>query len=218
MQCILFDVGHTLVKEKKEVSDYIKEAIRNIYGIEVSLPVNEYIGVPARQAIREILLKEGVEEGEINRKISDCAEEMYYSYYNLAGHDKLVEIKGGRDSIEKLAKSGTFVGIATWEPERVAKFKLEKVGLSSRLYTGGWGNEGDNAAEIIKKAEERCKEISNVDEFKLVSGSKYMIIGAKELGIKAIGVESLFSEKELLEAGASAVMRNEISAKEIERA
>ena len=112
---VLVDVNNVIVKDSRDVSEYIFEAIRSRYGLEAQFDINNYEGLSSKAMLRSILRKNGVPEEDINSRIDGCAEELGYTYYNVTGRDAIKTMDGSRQFLAELKKEGALVGIATGE-------------------------------------------------------------------------------------------------------
>ena len=121
---VLFDVGGTLVKDAKDVSEYVAESIRNIYGTVVDVNLSDYQGMTSQQIAEDVLRRNGMPQEEIEQKLVRYTEDLFYTYYNVAGHDRQVVADGTKEILDEFSKRGALIGIATGEVERIARFRL----------------------------------------------------------------------------------------------
>ena len=206
----LFDVNNTLTKDTKDISEYVAESIRNIYGTLVDVDLSKYEGMTSQETAEAVLLENGMPKEEIEMKLSRYTEDLFYSYYNVAGHDRQLMLDGAKELLEELSKNGALIGIATGEAERVARFRLEKTGLGSYFKFGAFGNEAKSADEIVAKAAEKAKsEFSFSGKAVLVSCYPNFVKAAKQSGIAPVAVENgKFPGGVLTEAGAEKVIKS----------
>lgn len=203
---VLIDVNNTIVKDQRDVSEYVFEAIRSRYGLEAQFKLDDYEGVPAQLMIAGILEKNGVAKEEINSRLEGCAEELGYSYYNVAGHEPITVQEGARQVLDEFDRRGLLLGIATGDIEDVIRNKLQRAGLSGRFKFGEYGNREADLGRILKKAAAR-----SVLEFGLQDGAVACVLAsypqiiraAKSISMRAVGIASgRYSKEELAEAGA----------------
>lgn len=206
----MFDINNTLTKDTKDISEYVQESIRNIYGVLVDVDLSKYEGMTAQETAEAVLLENGMPRDEIEQKLVRYTEDLFYSYYNVAGHDRQLALDGARELLDELSRQGALIGIATGEAERVAKFRLEKTGLGSYFKFGAFGNEAKSAEGIVAKALEKAKSgFSFSGKAVLVSSYPNFVKAAKRAGIASVAVEnSRFPEGVLSEAGAEKVVKN----------
>lgn len=203
---ILIDVNNTIVKDQRDVSEYVFEAIRSRYGLEAQFKLDDYEGVPAQLMIADILEKNGVTKEEINSRLEGCAEELGYSYYNVVGHEPITVQEGARKVLDEFDSKSALIGIATGDIEDVIKNKLQRAELFGRFRFGEYGNKETDLSRILENAAAR-----SVSEFGLQDGAvacvlasyPQMIRAAKSISMRAVGVASgRYSREELAKAGA----------------
>jgi phosphoglycolate phosphatase-like HAD superfamily hydrolase len=207
---ILIDVSSTIVKDLKDVSEYVFEAIRSRYGLEPQFKLDDYEGVPAQLMVSDILEKNGVTKEEINSRLAGCVEELGYSYYNVVGREAITVLGGAKQLLDELTKRGVIVGIATGDVEEIVKNKLQRAHLTEYFKFGEYGNNENDFKRIIERATERAKKEFGLDAncaVWVVASYPQIIKGAKAAGAKAIGVtSSRYSKDELAGAGADEVV------------
>ncbi len=219
---ILFDVNNTLTKDTKslrDMSDYVQESIRNIYGTLVDVDLSKYEGMTAQETAEAVLLENGMQKEEIEEKLVRYTEDLFYSYYNVAGHDRQLVLDGARELLDGLSEKGVLIGIATGEAEKVARFRLEKTGLLEHFKLGAYGNEAKSADGIVSKAMDKARTgFSFSGKAVLVSCYPNFMKAAKANGIFSVGVATGgFTSDNLSEAGAGAVIGTLRSTSEIEK-
>lgn len=207
---ILFDVNDTLTRDTKDVSEYVSESIRNIYGTLADVDLSKYEGMTSKEIAEAVLLENGMPKEDIEQKLVRYTEDLFYSYYNVAGHDRQILIDGAKELLEELSKNGALMGIATGEAEKIARFRLEKAGLSGYFKFGAFGSEGKSARDILGKALEKAKSgFAFSGDAVLVCSYPSFVIAAKSLGTRcAVFAGGKFSEAELKDDGADVVIKS----------
>lgn len=209
---VLVDVNNVIVKDSRDVSEYIFEAIRSRYGLEAQFDINNYEGLSSKAMLRSILRKNGVPEEDINSRIDGCAEELGYTYYNVTGRDAIKTMDGSRQFLAELKKEGALVGIATGDIEDIVKNKLSRAGLSDYFAFGTYGNNEEDLTKIIKNAISRA-----VSEFGFeqkgrvyaVTSSVEVIKAALAAGVTPLGVAvGKHNVEQLLSAGAEVAVED----------
>ncbi|MCL4379292.1 MAG: HAD hydrolase-like protein [Candidatus Marsarchaeota archaeon] len=207
---VLIDVNNTVVKDQRDVSEYVFEAIRSKYGLEAQFRLEDYDGVPAQLMIADILEKNGVSKEEIDARLESCAEELGYSYYNVTGRDPIMTLEGSKQLLDELAKKGALIGIATGDIEDVIKNKLQRANLSGYFRFGEYGNKETDFKTIVEKAVSRAKSEFGLDSSASVwvlSSYPGLIKGAKSANANAIGVASgRYGRDVLASAGADEIV------------
>ena len=208
---ILFDVDKTLLVDSKDISEYVAESLRNIYGMVVSVNLNDYEGDTSQNIAEAVLRAAGMEEKEIKSRLNRYMEDVFYTYYNVAGHDKLKVHDGSAELLSDLEKRGMLIGIATGEGERIVKFKVEKAGLDKLFKIGGYGNNGKEMKDIIGFAINKAAEEHEFEKQSIfvVGSSPYAIKAAKELGLYAIAIaDGKYSVDDLKAANPDVVVKS----------
>lgn len=210
-RCVLFDVNKTLVRDSKDVSEYMTESIRTIFGVITEADVEQYEGMPVREIAAAILKQNGVEQQTVDEKIERLMDDVPYSYYNVAGHDDLIKSDGAQELLEEIKKKGALIGIASGEPERMVRQRLENRSLNEYFKFGAYGNEAKTLPEIVSLAVKKAAEDFKITNSKvaIVASSPHMIKAARSMGIFTIGVANgSYNEGQLREAGASLVVKS----------
>ena len=208
---VLFDVGNMLVKDSKGVSEYMAESIRNIYGRIVTVDLGNYAGWTSQEIAEDVLRKDKMDEDEIKAKLNRIMEDLFYTYYNVAGHDKQILVDGSRELLAHLWKKDIQMGIMTGEAERIAKFRAEKTTIHGFFKFGAYGNDGKTFDDIAKSAVKKAEAELRVGkgEILVVANSPRLIRGAKAAGMGAVGIaDGKYSEHDLSSAGANLVVKS----------
>lgn len=199
----MIDINNLIVKDQKDVSEYVFEAIRSRYGLEPSFNIAEYEGVPAQLMIRAILEKNEVSQEEINMRLEGTAEELGYSYYNVTGREAITVMDGAKQLLEELSKKEAIIGIATGDIEDIIKNKLQRANMADYFKFGEYGNKEIDFVKLIQKAKERAKKdfgLGSDSSVWIIASSPQIIKSASAAGAKAIGVASGGYSKEALKA------------------
>ncbi|MDE1856633.1 MAG: HAD family hydrolase [Candidatus Micrarchaeota archaeon] len=210
-RCVLFDVNKTLVRDSKDVSEYMTESIRTIYGVITEANVEQYEGMAVRDIAAAILKQNGVEPQIIEEKMDHLIDDVPYSYYNVAGHDDLIKSEGAQELLDEIKRKGALIGIASGEPERMVRQRLENRSINEYFKFGAFGNEAKTLPEIVSLAVKKAANEFRITNSRIaiVSSSPHMIKAARSMGIFTIGVANgSFSEAQLKEAGASLVVKS----------
>lgn len=206
MKLVLFDILNTLVRDSIDISQYITETIRNVYGLYTEINMHDYIGMSTQEILEDVLTKNGVGKEDIDSKIDLLPNDLYYSYYNVAGHAEQETAKGAAQLLGDLSKGGALLGIASGETERISRFRLERANLSNYFKVAAFGNEARSLRDIAKLAIERSRQSYNVDTIFFVANSLPQVEAAKDLGIVPIAVAGNGNAELLRNAGAREVV------------
>ena len=206
---IFLDIN-TLISEKKNVDNYIAEAIKDVYGIDAQSTVQGFISDTAQASVRAILAAKGISEDEIKPKIGMAMEFLQYSYYNTAGHDGIILNPGAKDLVMKLSNDSSALYVVSGEPEKIIENKLKRAGMEN-LFAGmisGTNNATfpDICSEMLKAA-----GLAGVqpEGTWLITSIPKLIGAASGLGISTIGLSATQNDMDILKAsGARYLFRN----------
>lgn len=203
----LFDTNATMVRDVKDISDYVAESIRNIYGIIVEVKLDNYKGMTSKEVADAVLRNYGLDNAEIKARLDRYLEDLPYSYYNVAWSDKVVLLDGAKQILDTVKRKEAKIGIVTGEPERVTKMRLDKVGLSEYFEFGAYAEAGYSAREIVGKALDKVTGEFGLETNRgfMVTSIPQFVTAAKELGLYSIGVVQGEKDRKqaLEEAGAN---------------
>ncbi len=201
----LFDVNATIATDAKDISGYVAESIRNIYGIIARVKLAKYPGFTSKEVAIEVLKENGLKDDEIDERLDRYLEDLPYSYYNVAWSDRIIVIDGAKQLLEELRKKDVKIGIATGEPKRVSKMRLDKIGLSEYFTFGSYAEDGITPKEVIDAAVTGASELGmQASNGFFFSAFPRFINAAKESGVYSIGVATTkFRKDELSAAGAN---------------
>lgn len=205
----LFDTNMTLLKEVKDISFSVTESIRNIYGINTTVDLSEYPDLTAKEVATAVLKKHNLKHAEIEERLDRYCEDLPYSYYNVLWSDRVVVMDGAKSMLELLQKKDVGIGIATGDPERVAKMRLDKVGLSGYFTFGTYAENGISPTDILESGMDKIgSELGlQTDQGMFFTASPRFVNAAKAVGLYAIGVADSGAKKQALkDAGASEII------------
>jgi phosphoglycolate phosphatase len=162
-----FDLDHTLVRRRVANSDTLKIAAINyalakMFGFKDVHYMNhigsELYGMTDRSIMRQVLGNLGVGADIIELKLDSLFAEIFAYFENhLPSHQdgEYIALPGVQAFLDQLKGSGVSCGIATGNYEVFSRWKLDSVGLSDYFDFGGYGEDGDQRAQIVKAALKR---------------------------------------------------------------
>lgn len=195
----------TVVRDLKDISMYVSESIRNIYGIITEVQLSKYPDMTSKEIAKEVL-RGHLTEREIDERLDRYLEDLPYSYYNVAWSDRIVVMDGAQQLLDSFKKKEIGLGIATGEPQRVAKMRLEKVGLDKHFTFGTYAEDGFSPKEILESGMDRISSEMGLaaDQGAIFTTSPRFVSAAKALGLYAIGVAANGASKETLKSEGAA--------------
>ncbi|MCL2370933.1 MAG: HAD family hydrolase [Firmicutes bacterium] len=197
----LFDLDGTLTNPKLGITMGLQFALK-FFGIEVSDPsqLEKFIGPPLRQTFSE--------DFGLSKENAEVAVQKYREYYGVTGLYQNEVYKGIHELLAKLKEKGKILGVATSKPTVYAMQILEHFGLLEYFaVVSGSEFDGtrDSKSEVIEYV---LSQLGVSGERVVMIGDRmYDIIGAKEIGIKSVGVTYGFGTyEELQKAGADKIV------------
>lgn len=201
---ILFDFDGTLFDTSEGILNGIRLTLEKAgFSVGADSELYKFIGPPVVQAFKEFC---GMTEDEARR-----AKGVYREYYAKYGIMQCKPIGGAEECLKKLCAAGRTLAVATSKPEPFARAILERYGFTGyfKAIAGGFLDETrSKKSEVIAAALEQL-QMRDVSRAVMVGDRKYDVLGAKEVGLPCIGLDSGFSEiGELETAGAVFVVKN----------
>jgi len=198
----LFDLDGTLTDPKIGITNSVAYAL-NHFGIKSDPDeLIKFIGPPIRDSFRIFY---GMNETDI-----ETAVEKYREYFPEKGIYENTLYPGTNNMLEKLSKQSDLV-IATSKPTVYAKIVADHFGFT-KYFKDIAGSELDGRrskkSEIITYIKEEIIQNSSKSII-MIGDRQHDIIGAKETGIKSIGVTWGYgSREELTNNGADYIVDN----------
>lgn len=195
---ILFDLDGTLTDPAIGITNSVMHALKK-YGIEVGdrSELYKFIGPPLTESFEVYY---GFSNEEAKRAV-----EYYREYFQDKGIFENLVYNGIEDLLKSLKKVGRKLIVATSKPGVYAERILDHFKLS-QYFTGIVGSNLDGTRvkkyEVIKYALDNYN-ISDLSKVIMIGDREHDVIGAKEAGIKCIGVLFGYGDRtELEKAGA----------------
>ena len=213
MSCLAtFDIDNTLIRGSTGHVQALLTAIKAIYDLETSIHVINHHGMTDQEIIIKILAKNDVDRERAKAGLIECMDFMQHEYARIVKSENIFMLEGVVDLLNKLEQNGFLLGLVTGNLEKIARAKLERIGISHFFKVGGFGSDHINRGDLIKIAINRAEE-----QFGFASDSPVFHFGdapqdmqaAREAGVIPIGVTTgIFSADELETAGAYRVFPN----------
>lgn len=199
---VLFDLDGTLTDPATGITNSVIFALKK-YGIEVRdrRELYKFIGPPLGGSFEKYY--------GFSKREADTAVEYYREYYRDKGIFENSVYDGIKDLLKELTDNDHLLIVATSKPEVFAKQILEYFDIAKYfIYIAGSNLDGSRAkkVEVIKYALESCN-IVNLSKAIMIGDREHDIIGAKEVGIKSVGVLFGYGNRNELEnAGANFIV------------
>lgn len=181
MRIILFDVDMTLLYSGGAGGLAMRRAFQRLYGIEDAFARIEFSGRTDVAIVRDAMREHGIGDGRFDGELARFRD----AYYELLG-PTLLEVAGGRvmpgvrDLLDALAaRPDARLGLATGNFRKAAFMKLRHFRLDAHLTDGGFADDAEDRAELVRIAIER------VGEGRPVGPGSVWVIGDTVLDIAA---------------------------------
>lgn len=199
---ILFDLDGTITDPKEGITKSVAYALES-FGILVEDmdTLCKFIGPPLRDSFTEFY--------DFNEEQAELAIKKYREYFTDKGIYENILFKGIPELFEDLLGNGKVIILATSKPTVFAVKILEYFHIKQyfRFIAGSELNlNRATKGEVIQYALEQ-NGIFDKSEAIMIGDRKHDIIGAKENGIKSVGVLFGYGDRpELQEAGADYIV------------
>ena len=203
---VLFDLDGTLTDPGEGITNSVAYALKK-YGIEVSdrSELYKFIGPPLKDSFMKYY---GFNEDKAEQAIA-----FYREYFRDKGIFENRVYEGVEDMLRQLDTDGKKIVLATSKPEEFAVRILEHFGLKkyfSVVAGASMDSSRSKKGDVIAYAISLCESFDKYTAV-MVGDREHDIIGAKENGLKSIGVLYGYGdEKELKTAGADYIVSSPI--------
>ncbi len=212
MKLILFDIDGTLLRSNNSIHvESYSYAIAKVCGIEGHLYDIVPDGKVDSQIFLEILQHRGISHTVARQHCIELFSSRY-EYLVLNMQDPQVhDVLPGVDRLLAILKKRFLLGVVTGNEERAAWHRLEKAGLREFFLAGGFGNESERRADLVKIAIQRIEKLTGQRfcsaEILIVGDTPGDVLCAKENNLRIIGVATgRYEADELQNAGADFVL------------
>ena len=178
-----FDLDGTLTDSGPGIIDSAIVALKR-FGIEIKdrKDLYPFIGPPLSESFRDMF---GLDEENVKLAIQYYRE--HYNVHSIFAGNSVYE--GIEDLLITLKEKGIKLVVATSKPAHLAIRVLDYFDLSKYFdyISGAVANERIHKHEVIAHALEHL-QIENLDDVIMIGDRKYDVIGARQNGLKCIGV------------------------------
>lgn len=204
---VLFDIDGTLLTgpaagQSAGVGAMAKCALDLTGHREVHLKV-EFAGRTDRQIARDILIATGVDEP--TKAAIDAFVDCYVRNLHEGIHARpYVALSGVREAVQQLHARGATVGLGTGNVRAGAETKLRSAGLGDlfNFDLGGYGDDADTRAEVLRIGAERCDPSKSLPVI-VVGDTPYDVLAAIDIGALCLAVPTgTYKAHTLVQAGA----------------
>jgi phosphoglycolate phosphatase-like HAD superfamily hydrolase len=209
VRLLLFDVDNTLLWSGGAGGQAMGLAFRDLYGVEDGFKRVEFSGRTDRYILAEALRQHGI-DGEYEEHEARFVE-RYYSHLPRTLRERTGRLMPGfPELLDALAaRPDVRLGLATGNFSGGARLKLTHYGIDRYFLGGGYGEESEDRAVLVRRAIERVGEGLPDVEALIIGDTPHDVHSARANGAIAVGVATgSNSLKELKEAGANIVFED----------
>lgn len=183
IQYLLFDLDGTIIDSKEGITGAARHTLTYCGVAEEEIrDLCRFIGPPLRDSFEEFF---GFSKSQI-----DTAVQVYRKYYTEKGVFQNALYPGVEDVIRQLKDGGKTIILSTSKPQPFAEKILAMFHLTKyfdHICGGDLQEKHSSKAEIIRNVFEAAK-ISDPRDAVMIGDRKYDILGAKQAGIRSVGV------------------------------
>ena len=185
---LLFDVDNTLLWSGGAGSMAMGLAFHDLFGVQDGFKRVEFSGRTDRYILSEALRLHGI-DGDYEAHQARFLE-RYYTHLPQALHERQGRLMPGFPALlDGLAgRPEVRLGLATGNFSRAAQLKLAHYGIDGYFSGGGFGEESEDRAVIVRRAIERLGEGLPSAEAVVIGDTPHDISSAKANGAMAVGV------------------------------
>ncbi len=192
---ILFDLDGTLTDPGEGITNSVAYALKK-YGIETKdkTELYKFIGPPLVDSFKKYYSFSDEQALE--------AVEFYREYFKPKGMLENTVYDGIEKLLKELKNSGKRLCVATSKPEEFAKTILNHFGLAKYfdfICGATMDSSRSKKADVIEYALKKC-QVSDKSKVIMVGDKEHDVFGARQCGIKSIGVLFGYGTREELES------------------
>jgi len=187
MNLVTFDIDQTICVGSKASWHAFHRAFKEVFEVDTKNAKKLPVGMIDKEAIYELLKVAGVSTPKIDALFDDCISSILKYYPEHLKEDNLTILPGVNRLMRKL-KDKAIIGLVTGNIQQMAHSKLERLGLLKYVQIGGYGLDGENRYEVMKKTISKARDEFEIDQIFHIGDSNSDVEAAKRNGIQAIAV------------------------------
>lgn len=208
MRLILFDLDGTLVRGAGAGRRAMERAWAQVFGFPVELPPRWMAGRTDPAIFREMARLSG-REAELERRKAELVARYLEALADEVARSPGELLPGVMDVLRWAQEAGWALALATGNLEAGARIKLAPFGLNGFFPVGGFGDDADDRAGVLKVAARRAARRwgAEADAVVVVGDTPLDVEAARAAGFAALAVATgPYGLEELSSCGARAVL------------
>jgi phosphoglycolate phosphatase-like HAD superfamily hydrolase len=206
---LLFDVDNTLLWSGGAGSQAMGLAFRDLFGIEDGFKKVEFSGRTDRYIVATALRQHGIDGDFDEHQVRFL--ERYYTHLPQALRERQGKLMPGFPALldDLSGRPDIRLGLATGNFSQAAQLKLAHYGIDGYFSGGGFGEESEDRAVIVRSAVQRLSEGLPGAEAVIIGDTPHDVSSAKANRAVAVGVATgSHSVEQLKECGADFVFQD----------
>ncbi len=206
----LFDIDLTLIRSRGVGTAAMNHVMGELLGVTDAFAGVDFSGRTDRAVIRDALRNHGhtPEDGAFEAFIVDFESRYVPALERLLTERGGFILPGARETLDAVAaQPDVRLGLATGNFRRAAAVKLRYFGLDHYFADGGFADDAEDRARLVRIAIER---LGGSPVF-VIGDTAHDIMAARANGAVAVGVATGASSPEMLAAAGAAHVLNDLS-------
>ena len=146
---LLFDIDGTLLISRGAGRKAMKEALASFSSAPIQTDGVDFSGRTDPQIIRDILLKNGMDEAEAHNRLPAALEAYTHAFHAAFTFDMVYDLEGAVKLVEKLShREDTQLALLTGNLQKTGYLKLKAIGLDQYFPFGAFGSDHENRYEL----------------------------------------------------------------------
>jgi phosphoglycolate phosphatase-like HAD superfamily hydrolase len=203
IKAILFDIEGTLLEHDDAVFLRFPAAIRAVFGVDADINKVLVHGMTDKGVMISLCKAAGINRAavESNHAKLVAAEEAYVAAHVSEWPGPLL---GVRALLANLQARRIRLGLVTGNPARIARIRLDAVGLADYFMFGGYGDYVEDRARIVEAVMQQVRRMRiRPEQVAYFGDTPHDIAGGKMFRVITIGVATgIFTKSDLESAGA----------------
>jgi len=184
----LFDIDGTLTRRRVGADTRkFDDAIFSVHGLRVSVNLEETDGLTDRLVLKKYLDSQGIKD----YRFEECFEALYQSFMELFRECGYELLEGVQEILDELQARNVIIGHVTGNTRKIAKVKMECVGIGDYFAIGGYGcfahtSRHELVRAAIEEAQRKLEFVPNKNNVFLFGDTPRDVVAGKKSGVVTI--------------------------------